>query len=315
MVFSNKNSITIDALNKEKNEFIIKDSIGITIGRIFIIEFISMSKYCSMRLKFYKKSNNSRIQLKKVLKKITKYAFEYKKINKVNIIVDENMDTIPFLDLGFYLEGIISNSIILNNVYKDELMFGTDYYNESSSNITRNVVLSSKNLELKVLTPSKAEEVLNYYINNKEHLKYFEPSRDEDFYTLESQKKNLIESYKQFLNGVSVNFGIYKDKKFIGKVQLSNIVMGSFKNAFIGYSIDKFEQGKGYMKEAVKLVLNYAFNEIGLHRIEASTLVDNIKSQKVLLGCGFKKIGLNKRYLFINGKWRDHITFYNTVDK
>ncbi len=48
---------------------------------------------------------------------------------------------------------------------------------------------------------------------------------------------------------------------------------------------------------------------MGLHRIEASTLIDNIKSQRVLLSCGFKEVGISDKYLFINGKWRDHRNF------
>ena len=54
----------------------------------------------------------------------------------------------------------------------------------------------------------------------------------------------------------------------------------------MGYSIDKEEQGKGYMKEALSLVSKYAFEEMELHRLEASTLIENIKSQKVLKACG-----------------------------
>ena len=54
----------------------------------------------------------------------------------------------------------------------------------------------------------------------------------------------------------------------------------------------------------------YAFEELDLHRVEASTLTDNEKSKRVLLGCGFKMLGVNEDYLYINGKWQDHITFY-----
>jgi ribosomal-protein-alanine N-acetyltransferase len=107
-----------------------------------------------------------------------------------------------------------------------------------------------------------------------------------------------------------VNCGIFKEDKLIGKIRLSNIVYGAFKSGIIGYSMDAEQQGKGYMKEALKLMLNYCFEEMDLHRIEASTLVDNIKSQSVLKGCGFTELGLNKNYLYINGGWRDHITFY-----
>ena len=83
-----------------------------------------------------------------------------------------------------------------------------------------------------------------------------------------------------------------------------------FKNGILGYSIDQNYQGKGFMKEAVDKVVDYAFNEVNLHRVEASALLDNERSKGVLSGCGFKELGINKEYLFINDKWHDHITFY-----
>ena len=173
--------------------------------------------------------------------------------------------------------------------------------------------LKGKNIEIKNIMPDNAQEILDYYIKNKEHLEKFEPSRDNNFYTYEVQKDILLESYKQFMNGTSFDFGIFKDDKFIGKIKLSNIVQGVFKSGIIGYSIDKDYEGKGYMKEAVNLVLKYSKEELDLHRIEASILVDNIKSKGVLNSCGFKEVGLNEKYLFINGAWRDHITFYKIL--
>jgi len=104
--------------------------------------------------------------------------------------------------------------------------------------------------------------------------------------------------------------GIYKNNKIIGKIRISNIVMGVFKNAFIGYSMDEKEQNKGYMKESVKLAVAYAFKELELHRMEATTLIDNEKSQRVLKNCGFKELGISEKYLYINGEWRDHMVFY-----
>ena len=95
----------------------------------------------------------------------------------------------------------------------------------------------------------------------------------------------------------------------IERIRVSNVIYGVFKNAFIGYSIDEKEQGHGYMKQGVRLVCEYVFEFMGLHRIEASTLIDNIRSQRVLLSCGFKEVGISDKYLFINGKWRDHKNF------
>ena len=151
---------------------------------------------------------------------------------------------------------------------------------------------------------------MDYYIRNKKHLEPFEPLRDNSFYTYEVQKNILSDSYRQFLNGTAVDLGIFKDDYLIGKLKLSNIVYGIFKSGILGYSIDKDEQGKGYMKEAVNLVVNYAFEDLDLHRVEASALVDNEPSKHVLIGCGFKELGINKKYLYINGGWKDHITYY-----
>ena len=67
------------------------------------------------------------------------------------------------------------------------------------------------------------------------------------------------------------------------------------------------------MKEAINLVLNYAKEYLDLHRLEASVLTTNERSKGVLLACGFEKVGINKKYLYINGKWRDHITFYKIL--
>ena len=241
---------------------------------------------------------------------LVKQLFQDMNLNKINILADENIDIDTFVDLGFELEGIISNSIKSGAKYRNEILFGFDFNKFKSININKGLRIRGENIEIKVFVPGDEKDILSYYLKNKNYLKRFEPDREKDFYTLDTQKKNLIESYKDFLNGKNINFGIYKNSKLIGKIQMSNIVIGVFKNAFVGYSIDEDEQGKGYMKEALNLVIKYAFEELNLHRLEASTLIDNLKSQMVLKACGFSELGINSSYLFINGKWRDHITFY-----
>jgi [ribosomal protein S5]-alanine N-acetyltransferase len=306
------NSITMDLAKGSDKEYIIKDSSGITLGRVFILELSKENRYCSLRIKIYKKTERSYEYLKDALKLLLNSLFKNMNMYKISILGDEDIITSAFIDMGFQLEGIISNSILSGKTYKNELLFGIDLDVFESHNKTRNIGLKGRRVELKVLTPEDSLDTLEYYKRNKKHLGPFEPSRDESFYTLEVQKNILIESYKQYINGSSVNFGMYHENKFIGKVQISNIVSGIFKSAFVGYSIDVEYQGQGYMKEALNLVLEYAFVDMELHRIEASTLTDNLRSQGVLNGCGFKKLGINEKYLYINGEWRDHITFYKT---
>ncbi|MHC6178340.1 GNAT family N-acetyltransferase [Clostridium sp. JNZ X4-2] len=300
--------VSIDLVKGSNSEYIIRDNLGITIGRIFMIELSTINKYGMLRIKFYKWGECSYKLLKNTIEGFVQMLLRKVDLNKINIIAHEDINISAFTDLGFELEGIISRSIKVDSQYKNEILFGLDF--DKIKNINRGLHIKGRNITLSILTPENAVDTLNYYIKNKMHLSKFEPEREKSFYTLEMQKRNLMESYKQFLCGKNANFGIYKNKKFIGKIQISNIVIGVFKSAFIGYSIDEDEQGKGYMKEALKLVLDYAFNELNLHRVEASTLVDNMRSQRVLKSCGFKELGVNEKYLFINGRWRDHITFY-----
>ena len=294
-----------------KKDYIIKDSTGITIGRFTILELNSNEQRSSIRLKFYRES---KALLEEALEIIARVIFNKKDIYKLNVYIADNVSVGAFLNVGFALEGILSNNTVFNGSYKDEILFGIDKQTFREGFRMVDLELDSRRLTLKVLNPSNAEELVEYYNNNKEHLSNVEPTRDQSFYKVETQRDILVESYKQYLNGTSLDMGIFKDDKFIGKIKLSNIVYGVFKSAFVGYSIDKDCQGKGYMSEALRTILDYAFNMMGLHRIEASTLLDNEKSKRVLKACGFEEVGVNKNYLFINGKWRDHLTFYKIED-
>lgn len=298
----------IENVAGKNDQYIIKDSTGITAGRIFLVDYQAEYRSCIFRINYYRK--NDSLILKEALRIFIEKIFHCTNAHKVNILIDEENDILPFTNLGFTLEGILDENIVFNGNYKTELLFGItdlDFERFHKSNVLK---LKGLNIELKILTPEDAEAMLDYYVRNREFLEAFEPSREKSFYTLEVQKRILIESYSQYINGTDLTFGIFKDNRIIGRIKLSNIIMGVFRSCNIGYSLDKDYEGRGYMKEAVRLVIKYAFNEIDLHRIEASTLLDNIKSQRVLLSNGFKELGINKEYLLINGAWRDHKTFY-----
>lgn len=298
--------IEVDKLTK--TEYLIKDKNDIIIGRFTTSEITNKRKTCDINLDFYREYGCE--LLKDTLTLILKATFKELNIFKVNIKVNEKIDVNPFLDLGFTLEGILNQNQYFNGQYYDQLSFGITRLEHNKFNKYSLVELIGKDITLRNLTPGDAKDILNYYKKNKKHLEPFEPSKDTSFYTLETQKRFLNKSYKDFLNGTSVELGIFKHEKLIGKVKLSGIIHGSFKNGILGYSIDEDEQGKGYMGESVKLLLEYAFYECDLHRIEASALIDNKKSRRVLEKSGFKLVGINKKYMFINGKWEDHATYY-----
>ena len=304
--------VNIELIKSTLNDYVIKDKDKIMAGRFTINEIDKENKRSTIKFKFYRENNYD--LLKASVDIILKTIFKDGNINKINFLVSENSNISALLDVGFTLEAILSENLFINGSYLDELSLGITR-NEYISSIKSNIVsLKGKRIIVRNFTPDDAEELLEYYIRNKEHLKDFEPNRDSSFYTIETQKKILIESYKQLIIGTGMDLGIYLNGALIGKIKVSNIVFGVFKSGIVGYSIDKEYEGHGYMKEAVSLVEQYCKNYLELHRLEASVLIENIKSKRVLVGCGFEEVGINKKYLYINGKWRDHITFYKILE-
>lgn len=97
-----------------------------------------------------------------------------------------------------------------------------------------------------------------------------------------------------------------EDDAIAGIITLSQIFHGSFQNAYLGYGLWGGFDGKGYMTEAVDLILKFAFNDLDLHRVEANVQPHNAPSIRVLERCGFVKEGFSEKYLNIGGLWRDH---------
>jgi len=291
----------------EGKEFIIRDEARITIGRFTIVEKNSANKSIMVRLRFYREGDRS--LLRESLSAMTRRFLRDGPFFKVNVIVPDDISTVPFTELGYTLEGILVNNSYQDSRIRNEYLFGTDNTRFNQFKEFKLLALDGERVSLKLASPENAEDYLIYYTENREFLRALEPHRDAEFYTLMGQRKALDESYKHYMNGLAINFGVYYSGKLIGKVQLSNLVYGGFRSATLGYALHKDFEGKGLMNDALRTAIRYAFEELMLHRIEASTLLDNYKSQNVLKRLGFKLIGTNEKYLYINGKWQDHYTF------
>ena len=97
-----------------------------------------------------------------------------------------------------------------------------------------------------------------------------------------------------------------EDGEILGFLNISEIVRGPFKSAFLGYGAVAGFAGQGYMTEALQLVLREAFTKIGLHRLEANIQPGNTASIALAKRCGFELEGFSPRYLKVGGRWRDH---------
>jgi ribosomal-protein-alanine N-acetyltransferase len=111
-------------------------------------------------------------------------------------------------------------------------------------------------------------------------------------------------------------FGIFLRRgEFIGEVSLGSVQRGPFQSAFVGYWVDQHHSGHGYVPEAVVLTMRYAFEELGLHRIEAVIVPRNDRSRRVTAKLRFREEGLSERFLQIRGVWEDHVRYAITREE
>lgn len=97
------------------------------------------------------------------------------------------------------------------------------------------------------------------------------------------------------------------DDALVGAFTIGDIVRGALSGAYLGYFAFAPHAGRGYMTEAMELVLRHAFVDLGLHRLEANVQPANLRSLALAERAGFVREGYSRRYLRIAGRWRDHV--------
>lgn len=105
------------------------------------------------------------------------------------------------------------------------------------------------------------------------------------------------------------------DGRLRGQLTIGNVNHGSLQSAWIGYWVSTEVTGGGVGTAAVALGLDHCFGPVGLHRVEATVRPENVPSRKVLAKVGFREEGLLKRYLNVDGGWRDHLLVAMTVEE
>jgi ribosomal-protein-alanine N-acetyltransferase len=164
---------------------------------------------------------------------------------------------------------------------------------------------------IRPVRPADCEELAALYLANRDFLAPFEPVRPPEFFTADGQRERL----QRQLDGDTHPFAILDDGAIAGTINLFHVMRESLQSGTIGYWIDRRRNGRGLATRAVGEIVEFAFGELELHRVEAATLVDNVGSQRVLEKSGFERIGLARRYLRINDDWRDFFLFQRLADE
>ena len=177
-------------------------------------------------------------------------------------------------------------------------------------------LLSKKKLtgERVFLRPPKRRDALKWQklrMSSKSFLVPWEPSWDASSCTRRAYLRYFKNSNYLANMDRAYSFLIFKtdDKTLLGGINIGNVRRGVSQSASLGYWIGEKHSRNGYMKEALKLLIPSLFVDLRLNRIEAATLEENIASKNLLKKIGFKKEGVLRKYLKINGTWRDHILY------
>ncbi|AHN23339.1 GNAT family N-acetyltransferase [Lysinibacillus sphaericus] len=156
-----------------------------------------------------------------------------------------------------------------------------------------------------------AQSLTGLVSRNKYFWSTYEPLQRPEYYTVDAQYKKIQESLYLMSSKREFTFGIYEQgtNNLIGHIALYAIKRLPYSSAFVGYAMDEIYIGKGIVTEAVELVVQFAFEQIGLHRVEAYVSTENNASIRVLEKSGFQREGLLRKLLYINGQWVDHYMY------
>jgi len=140
------------------------------------------------------------------------------------------------------------------------------------------------------------------------------PGAAADLLTTDGQRQDIEQRLVMQERGLFRTWVIVgPDGDIAGRANIQNIVRGTMQGGTLGYWVDQDHLRRGVARGAVEFLGQQAEHELGLHRLEAGTMVENVASQRVLEACGYERYGLAPRLLFLGGAWRDHLLFHKIL--
>ncbi len=151
--------------------------------------------------------------------------------------------------------------------------------------------------------------IINYLDENELHLLRSGPARVPGYLTPRYWRQQLAMNETDYQSDKALKMFLFAsdDREVIGSVNFNAILRGAAHFCYLGYGLSREHPGKGFMFEALTGAIEFAFADLNLHRIMANYMPTNRRSGDLLKRLGFIEEGFAKNYLFLNGRWCDHV--------
>jgi ribosomal-protein-alanine N-acetyltransferase len=171
--------------------------------------------------------------------------------------------------------------------------------------------LEAEGVRLRPHRPSDFAEWAALREESRAFLQPWEPTWPSDDLTRGAYRRRLAAYAQDLERGVAYPFLVFcrAEGRMVGGITLSNVRRGVAQMGSIGYWVGEPFTRRGHTTAAVRAVTAFAFERLGLHRVEAACIPTNTASRGVLRKAGFTEEGRAQAYLKIDGAWRDHVLF------
>ncbi len=178
------------------------------------------------------------------------------------------------------------------------------------------VRLMTERMVVRLVNEQDAGRLAEYYRNNREFLKPWEPARTEDDYSSSGWKRRIagMNELQKCKNAYYFILLAPDETEIYGRANFSSILRSAFFACYLGYSLAEKWQGQGLMYEALQPAIQYMQRHVFIHRIMANYMPHNYRSGNLLMRLGFVREGYARNYLQIDGRWCDHILTALTDD-
>ncbi|MFE7172546.1 GNAT family N-acetyltransferase [Streptomyces sp. NPDC057616] len=166
---------------------------------------------------------------------------------------------------------------------------------------------------VRLIEAADAPALAAHLTRDAEQFARWQPARPEGFHTAEHQAARIEQLLATHRAGGGWPGVIVAGGAVIGQVTVSTVLHGPLQKGFLSYWLATTAQGHGHAAAAVAQVLDVMRDELGLHRAEAHTQLENLASHAVLRRNGFTPWGVAHAHIHIGGTWRDELFWERTL--